>query len=184
MNTKEIREGKHNGKTVWICHYHRPYLGDKPLRCVPPTKVLVRSNSELPKNKNIYYSQSHFVVLNKKGLPLKKILSPVDNTGYRSRSGTPLFTFDNERDCEISWNEQIDEHLKAFKEYERVQVYKMTYEQNELTERKVYNFTCEDCGEKDDSVKKTVCPYQKDLYNEKVPVTLCDCCEFQRGEDI
>lgn len=107
IDTQEIMGGSRNSEIVWICHYHRPDMNKKPLRNIPPTRVIVRSNSELPKNKSVYYSASHFSPLSKNGAPLAKVISPVDNTGYRSRSGTPLLVFDNERDCNKSWNEQM-----------------------------------------------------------------------------
>jgi len=59
-DTKEVRDGKLDGEIVWICHYHRPYLRKKPLRNVPPTKVLIRPLSDLPENKTVYYSHSFF----------------------------------------------------------------------------------------------------------------------------
>jgi hypothetical protein len=107
IDTQEIMNGSRNGEIVWICHYHRPDMHKKPLRNIPPTKVIVRCNDELPKNKTVYYSKSHFSPLSKTGSPLAKVISPVDNTGFRSRSGTPLFVFDNEGDCHASWNTQM-----------------------------------------------------------------------------
>jgi hypothetical protein len=110
VETKTVQDGQHNGKTVWICHYHRPDLDKKPLRNVPPTKVIVCSNDELPKNKTVYYSQSHFRPINAKGKATAKVISPVDNTGFRSRQGSPLYVFDNEAECIAAWNAQLDEH--------------------------------------------------------------------------
>ena len=51
IETKEVRDGKHTGKEVWVCHYLRPDLDKKALRNVPPTKALIKSNDELPKTK-------------------------------------------------------------------------------------------------------------------------------------
>lgn len=105
----KITNGSMNGKIVYICHYNRPDLNKKPLRSVPPTKVIIESNDELPKGKKIYYSKSHFVELNKKGSRTKKIHGVYDSTGFRSYQGNPLFIFDNERECKIEWNKQICE---------------------------------------------------------------------------
>ena len=105
--TKHVQDGNLDGKTFWICHYNRPDLDKKPLRNVPPTKVLVVNNNELPKNKTVYYSNSHFRPLNKKGDPLSKVISPVDNTGFRSLQGNPLFVYDNEKECVDEWNSQL-----------------------------------------------------------------------------
>lgn len=109
IETKEVREGKHTGKEVWICHYLQPDLDKKALRNVPPTKVLIRSNDELPKNKTVYYSEDHFSPINKDGKVLAKVISPVDNTGFRGRCGNDLHVFTDERECVESWNKQINE---------------------------------------------------------------------------
>ena len=108
--TKEIREGKHLGEIVYVCHYSRPDLDKKPLRSVPPTLVVIVDNHFLPKNKVVYYSESHFVPLNTAGKQLKKIISPVDNTGFRSMPGNELFVFTEEEECILAWNNQILDH--------------------------------------------------------------------------
>ena len=108
IKTKEVRDGKHTGKEVWICHYLRPDLDKKALRNVPPTKVLIRNNDELPKNKTVYYSGDHFAPINKSGKVLAKVISPVDNTGYRMRAGNELYVFTEENECITAWNEQVD----------------------------------------------------------------------------
>ncbi len=111
IDISTIQNGTWDGRHVWVCHYNRPDLQKKPLRNLPPTKVLVVSNDDLPDNKTVYYSQSHFRPFNKKGVPKAQIISPVDNTGFRSRQGNPVHVFDNEQDCIDSWNDQIDEHI-------------------------------------------------------------------------
>lgn len=111
--TKEVQQGKMDGKTVWICHYNQPDLNKKPLRNIPPTKCLVVCNDELPKNKTVYYSKSHFRPIGKSGNATSKVISPVDNTGYRMSEGNPLNTFERERDCIKKWNEELYAvHLK------------------------------------------------------------------------
>jgi len=112
IETKQVRIGQLDGKIVWICHYNRPDMHKKALRNLPPTKVIIRSNDELPKNKTVYYSASHFSPLSKKGLPLAKVISPVDNTGYRSRAGNELHVFDNEEECNDAWNTQLSAHME------------------------------------------------------------------------
>jgi len=111
IDTKEVREGKHDGDVVWVCHYNRPDMNKKALRNIPPTKVLIRPESELPKNKVVYYSESFFSPLNRQGNPLAKVISPVDNTGYRSNVGNELFVFDNEKDCDFEWARQVQSHV-------------------------------------------------------------------------
>jgi hypothetical protein len=108
--TKTIRDGCHIGEIVWICHYNRPDLHKKALRNVPPTKVMVMDNAILPKNKTVYYSDTHFAPIGKSGEPTKKVISPVDNTGFRSRCGNELFVFTTEEECIKEWNDQLEEH--------------------------------------------------------------------------
>ena len=105
--TKEVQSGNLNGKEVWICHYNQPDLNKKPLRNIPPTKCLVVCNDELPKNKTVYYSKSHYRPIGKNGKPTSRIISPVDNTGYRSHQGNPLNTFESESECINKWNEEL-----------------------------------------------------------------------------
>jgi len=116
IETKSIRDGKMIGDVVWICHYNRPDLDKKPLRNVPPTKVLIRDNDELPKNKKVYYSETHFSPIGKNGKAQAKVISPVDNTGYRTLCGNELFVFTTEEECNAEWNKQLDEQCKRLDE--------------------------------------------------------------------
>lgn len=108
--TKDLADGKHNGETVWICHYNQPDLDKKALRNVPPTKCLIRSIDDLPPNKTVYYSLSYFAPLKASGQPSSKIVGLVDNTGFRGRSGNALFVFDSEEECVKEWNSQLVDH--------------------------------------------------------------------------
>lgn len=114
LSVNAIRDGQHLGETVWICHYNQPDLDKKPLRSVPPTKVLIRDIAELPSNKKVYYSVTFFSPFNSNGSVSSKVISPVDNTGFRSRSGNPLHVFDNEADCITQWNSDLDEHIARY----------------------------------------------------------------------
>lgn len=111
IETALVREGKHLGKKVWVCHYNRPDMYKKPLRNIPPTEVLIRSIDELPKGKKVYYSDVFFSPLNKKGEPLAKVISPVDNTGYRGYCGNELHIFNNEKECKEHWNNQLNNYF-------------------------------------------------------------------------
>lgn len=42
-NTKEIADGKHNGKEVWICDFRYTDSNNKPIRHVKPTKAMIMS---------------------------------------------------------------------------------------------------------------------------------------------
>ena len=111
IETALVRDGKHLGKKVWICHYNRPDMHKKPLRNIPPTEVLIRSIDELPKGKKVYYSDVFFSPLNKKGEPLSKVISPVDNTGYRVYCGNELHIFNNKKECVDHWNNQLNNYF-------------------------------------------------------------------------
>jgi hypothetical protein len=114
IDIKEICNSKRVGDIVWICHYHRPDIDKKPLRCVPPTRVQIMSNESLPKNKKVYYSETHFAPLKSDGTPYKKVIAPFDNTGYRSYTGSPVYVFDSESECINVWNIQILECVDKF----------------------------------------------------------------------
>ena len=116
ISTKEVRAGKYTNKIVWICHYNRPDMNKKALRNVAPIKVLIRSNSELPTSKTIYYSDVHFSPLNKTLQPTSKVISPVDITGFRLCCGNEVFVFNNEQECNDCWNSQIKHHIEEIEE--------------------------------------------------------------------
>lgn len=112
IETTSIREGRHIGSIVWVCHYNRPDLDKKPLRNVAPTEVIVRSIDDLPHSKTVYYSETFFSPIGKSGKPLSTIISPVDNTGYRSRHGNELHVFTGEAECKDAWNDQLAECIE------------------------------------------------------------------------
>lgn len=87
------------GETVWICDYRFTDISQKPIRHVKPTEAIIVSNDDLPKNKTVYYSTIHFRPIGKKGTPLKQIISPYDNTGFRSFTGTSLNIFLRKEEC-------------------------------------------------------------------------------------
>jgi hypothetical protein len=64
------------GDNVWVCDYrfNNDYIS-KPIRHVPPTKVMIDSNLNLPK---INYSDIHFKVLGVNGIPNGHIIAPYD----------------------------------------------------------------------------------------------------------
>jgi len=120
IDTDEITKNEdHVGEKVWICHYLQPDIDKKPLRSVPPTRVIIRSNDELPCNKTVYYSAVHFSPLGAKGQALARVISPVDNTGFRSRSGNSLCVYTTEAECVASWNAQLSEVMARLKEKEQ-----------------------------------------------------------------
>ena len=121
IDIKDVTEGRYDGKEVYICDYR---LGDggilkKPIRNLPPQKVLVRSNDELPKNKTIYYSNSHFVKLKSNGLPSSAVIPVFDNTGYRMYSGVPVKIFDNMDECVVEFQKMVDEVIDKWEKYKQ-----------------------------------------------------------------
>ena len=99
IDIEKIKSGSMDGQTVYVCDYRRPDLSKKPVRSVAPQAVIIKSNSDLQKGKNIYYSESHFKAVGKNGKELSKIIPLFDNTGFRFHEGTPLKVFDNIDEC-------------------------------------------------------------------------------------
>ena len=114
IETKLIRDGGMIGDTVWVCDFRQPDLNKKAIRHVKPTKVLVKSNDDLPKNKTVYYSDNHFSPINSKGKVTSKIISPVDNTGFRMRSGVELAVFDDETQCKQHYKSQCQNIIDRY----------------------------------------------------------------------
>ena len=118
VDTKEITDGNLDGQVFWVCDFRFNEYSEatKPLRHVKPTEVIVVCNESLPKNKTVYYSESHFLPLNKQGDPIKsKIIAPFDNTGYRALTGTPLNIFTDEAECKSHYKKQCDDIIELLK---------------------------------------------------------------------
>jgi hypothetical protein len=117
IETSRITDGLMDSKILWICDIRWNDFNNKPIRKVVPSKVLVRANSET--KKRIYYSESHFVALNKDNKPLKsKVIAVFDNTGYRSFRGTPLRAFTDQRECILAFSDmccRIKDDLSIYK---------------------------------------------------------------------
>ena len=117
LDHKKVAEGKYNGETVWITDLRYRDLNDKPIRNLPPTQVLIRSNEET--NKNICYSESHFVPIGRKGKPLKKVIPLFDNTGYRSYQGSPLEIYTTEEEANNAYAVLADKVANEMDEHKR-----------------------------------------------------------------
>lgn len=100
------------GKQIWITDYRRGKSGGY-VRHVPPTLVEVTCNSELPKNKRVYYSDYHFRKV-KNGKVSKEILAPYDNTGYRSYKGVSVNVFYAYEEAVECYNSQIVEMKNSY----------------------------------------------------------------------
>jgi hypothetical protein len=120
-NIKNVTNGRLNGKIVWICDLRFRDYSDKPIRRIKPTKVMVNCNSNT--KKRIYYSESHFVALNKDLQVIKsKVWGVFDNTGHRTYKGEPLEVFDTESECRKRYEELVNvaveglnRHLESMK---------------------------------------------------------------------
>ncbi len=119
IDIKDICNGCMDGELVYVCHYHQPDFSKKPLRNLKPTQVLIIDNRWLPKGKKVYYSSSHFRKSNNEGTCTGPVISPVDNTGFRSRSGTPVHACTTKAECVKSWFKQVDIHRNRHTEYAR-----------------------------------------------------------------
>lgn len=116
IDIKKVKSGSMDGIRVYICDYRRPDLDKKPARSVAPQLVVIRPNSDLPKGKNIYYSESHFRPIGKNGKELSKVIPIFDNTGFRSYEGVPLKIFDNLDECVKCYQHDLTEVVKSLKE--------------------------------------------------------------------
>lgn len=106
LSHKEVASGFHNDKVVWICDYRYNDYGEKPIRRLKPTRVIIRDIDET--KDRIYYSDSFFSKLNKNDEPLKAIIKLFDNTGYRSFAGVPLSVFTTEEECATHYVKQLE----------------------------------------------------------------------------
>lgn len=100
------------GKQIWITDYRRGKSGGY-VRHVPPTLAEVTCNSELPKNKRVYYSDYHFRKV-KNGKVMKEIHAPYDNTGYRGYTGVSVNIYYTYEEAAKKYNEQIEEMKNSY----------------------------------------------------------------------
>lgn len=106
LESKDVKDGKHDGEIVWICDYRYNDYGDKPIRHVKPTRVIIRNKEET--SKRILYSESFFSKLGKNDKPLAAVIAIVDNTGYRMLSGVSLSVFTTEAECNAHYVTQLE----------------------------------------------------------------------------
>lgn len=137
IDISEITTGSRDGEIVFVCDYRRPDIHKKAIRCVQPTKVMVCNNEENPPRKTVYYSKSHFVPVGVGDVPLKKVIAPFDNTGYRSYTGESVQVFETYAECVACWNKQLDTVRRALHTY-RTRIHAdLDKEIAELNERKL-----------------------------------------------
>lgn len=99
LGTYDYAENLDNilGKHVWICDYRVNYNAVlKPIRDVKPMEVVIADAKTC--KKNIYYSPVYFQPVKGKKV-LSTVIAPVDNTGFRCRSGVSVNIFDTKEKC-------------------------------------------------------------------------------------
>ena len=108
------RYGKNvEGNIAYITDLRVSDGGNKFIRNIPPTKVLIRHNRELNGAKTIYYSDFHFLKM-KGDKVLKQVIAPFDNTGYRYYTGTSVNIFEDYEDCVKKHNEQVEKAANVY----------------------------------------------------------------------
>lgn len=127
LNSKEVSEGEHDGKEVWICDYRYSDFNNKPIRHVKPTKVNILNNSETDKRVN--YSHSFF----REGTKKSSVIKLFDNTGYRWYAGVPLKVFTEEAECREYYRNAAKENLKQFLKYKGDQIFILNRIEKEIT---------------------------------------------------
>jgi len=131
MNHLEFRSKAKIGEEVWICDYRYNDVDNKAIRHIPPKKVVVVSNEDLPKNKRVYYSDFHFREVKGNGKHSNTVIAPYDNTGYRAYTGVSLNIFYNKEECIKHYLSQCVENMKQFDD---AKVKKNTYYSQKIDE--------------------------------------------------
>jgi len=102
---------------VWVMGYHRLRPLEKSTRHVPPTLVQIRSNREVPLNRNVLTSGYHFRPCGPSGKVLSKIILPYasgDNLYSSSKDYGSLsffFTEDEAREAYAAAAEVVREQI-------------------------------------------------------------------------
>lgn len=135
--TEELRDGKHNGKEVWICDFRYNDFNNKPIRHVKPTKVIIRPTSET--TKRVYYSDSFFSEIKKDGsFSNSSLIKLFDNTGYRSFPGVALNVFSTEKECIEQYRKLGLQAEKDFEKWRADQISGMRVTEREIQEIVMY----------------------------------------------
>jgi len=130
LETKEVSDGLHDGKTVWICDYRWLDFDKKEDRKVEPKQVLIRSKDET--NKRINYSHSFFSEIKKGKVVNSSLIKLFDNTGYRWYSGVALNVFTEEKECRDYYKIQANLVAKLFDSYKQNKLQRLDKISNEI----------------------------------------------------
>lgn len=120
LKTKEVADGLHTGKEVWICDLRWNDFNNKPIRDITPKKVIVRPISET--KKRVYYSEIFFSEIKNDKVVSSSVIGLFDNTGYRSYTGVPLNVFTTEAECIKNYKKLAHEAYKSFLEWKQIQL--------------------------------------------------------------
>lgn len=126
LEPREIADGLHNGKEVWICDYRFKDFDNKPIRHVEPKKVTIISIEET--DKTVYYSDSYF----REGDKKSSVIKLFDNTGYRSYAGVPLQVFTEEVECREAYSAAKKKLQKEFQQYKEAILHRLDRIEKEL----------------------------------------------------
>jgi hypothetical protein len=130
LDVKEIRDGEHNGKIIWICDYRWTDFDKKEDRNIKPTQVSIRDCSET--NKRVKYSNSFFSEIKKDKVVNSSLIKLFDNTGYRSYAGIALNVFTEEKECREYYKKQAKEVFKTFEKYRDDKLSRLNWINNDI----------------------------------------------------
>lgn len=130
LDKKELSNGIHNGKVVWICDYRWTDFDKKEDRNIKPTQALVRSTTETSKRVN--YSDCFFSEIKKDKVVNSSIIKLFDNTGYRTYAGIALNVFTEESQCQKHYKMQADAVLKDFCKYREEKLKRLDIISNQI----------------------------------------------------
>ncbi len=130
LDTKELRDGVHIGKEVWICDYRWTDFDKKEDRNIKPTKVLIRSTDDTSKRVN--YSHCFFSEIKKDKVVNSSLIKLFDNTGYRTFAGVALNAFTTESECEKHYKKQANTIFQDFNVYKEDKLRRLDIISNQI----------------------------------------------------
>lgn len=139
IDINDVVDGSnYRGKILFVCDYRKELINKKAIRHVKPTKIIVLTSEDFinagKDYPTVYYSNVAFVTLNKKDEPVySKVISPFDNTGYRSFSGIGLMIFDNLDECIEEYNNQVQTVLDMYEREIRDCTKRLMQEHSEIS---------------------------------------------------
>jgi len=130
IEIKELRDGVHIGKEVWVCDYRWTDFDKKEDRNIKPTKVLIRSTDDTSKRVN--YSNCFFSEIKKDKVVNSSLIKLFDNTGYRTFAGIALNVFTTEAECLKHYKKQAEIVFKDFENYKSTKLRRLDIISNQI----------------------------------------------------